>query len=209
VQSKLLRVIQEREFERVGGSQSIKADVRVIAATNRDLATAVRDGSFRQDLYYRLSVFPIQLPPLRERREDIPLLVQFLIDKFRMQIGKPIEGVTSQTMDRFLRYGWPGNVRELENVIERAVIVGKSSILDVEPAVGLSPAFGRSDGPEAGSPTLEELERQHIRKALDQTGWVIDGPRGAARILGIHPNTLRSRLKRLGIEREVSSKPGL
>ncbi len=200
VQVKLLRVLQEREFDRIGGSTTIKADVRVIAATNRDLARMVREGKFREDLYYRLNVFPIQLPPLCERSDDIPLLVQFLLNRYAARIGKTIEGVSRDTMQRFLAYRWPGNVRELENILERAVILSTAPILEVDPA-----ALGRvvAPGPAETPPSLEAVERNHIRTVLDRTNWVIDGPHGAARILDLHPNTLRSRLKRLGITRST------
>jgi PAS domain S-box-containing protein len=201
-QAKLLRVLQEREFDRVGGTAPIKADVRVLAATNRELLKAVRDKSFREDLYYRLSVFPIHLPPLRQRREDLPLLVHFLVNKFAARIGKRLESVSRQTLQRLLAYSWPGNVRELENVLERAVILANGTTLEIGPEV-LATAAG--DGPVESAAglltTLEAVERSHIIAVLRQTHWVIDGPRGAARILGLHPNTLRSRLKKLGISR--------
>ncbi|HMQ17427.1 MAG TPA: sigma 54-interacting transcriptional regulator, partial [Phycisphaerae bacterium] len=226
VQVKLLRVLQEREFERVGGSVPIRADVRVIAATNRDLLAASRDGKFREDLYYRLNVFPVHLPPLRERADDIPLLVQFLLRKFAMRIGKRVEAVSAHTMSRFQAYRWPGNVRELENVVERAVILANSDVLEIDPgtlspAAGLAGAVGSEDAapppslvaaaPPAGSASaapsqpagasLESVEREHILATLRNTNWVIDGPSGAAKILSLHPNTLRSRMKKLGITR--------
>ena len=198
-QAKLLRVLQEHEFERVGGSSSIQADVRVMAATNRDLLKAVRDKTFREDLYYRLNVFPIALPPLRERPQDIPLLVRFLIDKFKMRIGKQVDGVSPKTMQRLTAYPWPGNVRELENVLERAVILATGPTLEIDPGLLTSSS---SPSPATPEPTnLAALERCHILAVLEQTDWVIDGPKGAARLLGLHPNTLRSRLKKLGIKR--------
>jgi formate hydrogenlyase transcriptional activator len=196
-QAKLLRVLQEREFERVGGGSPIVADVRVIAASNRDLLKAVRDQSFREDLYYRLNVFPIALPPLRERQQDIPLLVRFLIDKFKMRIGKHVEGVGPKTMQRLMAYRWPGNVRELENVLERAVILASGPTLEVDP--DLLTSAPASPGTEETS--LEAVERGHILAVLEQTDWVIDGRKGAAKLLDLHPNTLRSRLKKLGIKR--------
>jgi PAS domain S-box-containing protein len=199
VQAKLLRVLQEREFDRVGGSTPIKVDVRVIAATNRNLLKAVRDKTFREDLYYRLSVFPITLPPLRERNNDIPLLVGFLIDKFKTRIGKQVDGVGRSTMQRLLAYSWPGNVRELENVLERAVILASSPILEIDPDHLSASSSSTSAEPQPGS--LESVERAHIRVVLEQTGWVIEGPKGAAKVLELHPNTLRSRLKKLGITR--------
>ncbi len=203
VQAKLLRVLQEREFERVGGSDTIRVDVRVIAATNRDLAAAVREGRFRQDLFYRLNVFPLHLPPLRERPGDIPLLVQFLLDKFAAQIGKRVVGVSPETAVRFASYAWPGNIRELENVLERAVILSNSPVLDVHLTTATTAVDATTSAPPAGPPpaTLESVERDHILAALERANWVIEGPSGAARSLDLHPNTLRSRLKKLGIRR--------
>jgi transcriptional regulator with GAF, ATPase, and Fis domain len=198
-QAKLLRVLQEREFDRVGGTVPIKVDVRVLAAGNRDLLKAVREKTFREDLYYRLSVFPLQLPPLRDRKEDIPPLALFLVNKFAARISKRIDGIDQETMRRLIAYPWPGNVRELENVIERAVILTTGPTLhigaDVLP-MNVEP-LGRGEQPA----TLEATEREHIHNVLDQTGWVVEGPRGAAKILGLHPNTLRSRMKRLGLHR--------
>src|SRR6516162_4912268 len=197
-QAKLLRVLQEREFDRVGGTAPIKVDVRVLAATNRDLLQAVRDKTFREDLYYRLSVFPVHLPPLRERKEDIPLLVHFLVDKFVARIGKPVESVSPETVRRLLAYPWPGNVRELENVLERAVILANGPTLEIGPDV--LPATPEAAAPAAPSPSpspgasLEAVESNHILSVLERTAWVIDGPSGAAKVLGLHPNTLRSRM---------------
>ena len=228
VQVKLLRVLQEREFERVGGSDPIKIDVRVIAATNRDIPKAIREDKFREDLYYRLNVFPIELPPLRERAGDVPLLTQFLVAKFAARVGTRIESVSGETMERLNRYSWPGNIRELENILERAIILSNSPTLEISHDV-----FGpltSSDGAmaakrpvqvversativsaadegaarerqDAASDRLEAHERNHVLAVLERTGWVIDGPRGAAKLLGLHPNTLRSRMKKLGIER--------
>jgi PAS domain S-box-containing protein len=197
-QAKLLRVLQEREFDRVGGGAPIRADVRVIAATNRDLLTGVRAQAFREDLYYRLNVFPIRLPSLRERPEDIPLLVHFLVNKIAAGIGKRLEGVSGATMERLLAYPWPGNVRELENILERAVILARGPLLEIDPGVLPEP-------PQPAAPprraSLEAVEREHILDVLRQTDGVIAGPRGAARILGLHANTLRSRMKKLGIQR--------
>ncbi len=198
-QAKLLRVLQEREVERVGGGTAIKVDVRIIAATNRDLLKAVREKTFREDLYYRLNVFPLPLPPLRERAEDIPLLVRFLVEKFAARIGNRVDGVSLETMRRLAAYRWPGNIRELENVLERAVILTTTPTLDLEidvehPSISVPME-------DLSIPSLEDVERRHIETVLRQTQWVIDGPRGAAQILGLHPNTLRSRLKKLGISR--------
>ncbi len=197
-QAKLLRVLQEREIDRVGGGAPIKVDVRVIAATNRDLQKAVSEKAFREDLYYRLSVFPIALPPLRERSEDVPLLVQFLLDRFATRMGKRVDSVSRETMQRLTTYSWPGNVRELENILERAVILAPGATLEIAPDI-LNRAIPAT---AAGARlALEDVEREHIQNVLGQTGWVIDGPKGAATLLGLHPNTLRSRLKKLGIER--------
>ena len=199
-QAKLLRVLQEREIERVGGGAAIAVDVRIIAATNRDLLQAVRQTTFREDLYYRLSVFPIALPPLRERAEDIPMLVRFLVDKFAARVGKRIEGLSAETMRRLVAYRWPGNIRELENVLERAVILATGPTLDLEIDAELL-ATPTAAAEDQTLPSLEAIERRHVLTVLRQTRWVIDGPRGAAQILGLHPNTLRSRLKKLGITR--------
>jgi PAS domain S-box-containing protein len=202
-QAKLLRVLQEREFERVGGSVPIQVDVRVLAATNRDLLKAVHEKTFREDLFYRLSVFPLHLPPLRFRPEDIPPLVYFLVNKFAMRIGKRIDEIGKKTWERLLAYRWPGNVRELENVLERAVILADGRTLEIGPHV----LGGESDetfarlSTSATPATLEAKQSSHIIEVLQQTGWVIEGPQGAAKILGLHPNTLRSRMKKLGIRR--------
>jgi PAS domain S-box-containing protein len=223
VQVKLLRVLQEHEFDRVGGTAPIVVNVRVIAATNRDLHKAVQEKLFRDDLYYRLNVFPIQLPPLRERKEDIALLVHFLVNKFALGIGKRIDDVSPTTMQRLLEYPWPGNVREVQNVLERAVILATGATLEIGPdllptpspasaaALPPPPEAGPHTGiPAARAPTagqaplnLEAVEKGHIFTVLEQTGWVINGPRGAAKILGISPNTLRNRMKRLGIARSA------
>ncbi len=201
VQVKLLRVLQEREFERLGGNASIKVDLRVIAATNRDLARAVKEGKFREDLYYRLNVFPIRLPPLRERTEDLPLLVQFFLRKSSARIGKRMEGVSEELLERFSAYAWPGNVRELENLLERAVILANTEILDSASAPLHSAAEAGPQPVPAGGASLESVEREHILATLARAGWVIEGASGAARMLELHPNTLRSRMKKLGITR--------
>jgi formate hydrogenlyase transcriptional activator len=198
VQAKLLRVLQERECERVGGSAPIQVDVRLIAASNRDLLKAVRENSFREDLYYRLNVFPLVLPPLRERTEDIPLLVHFFANKFMTRIGKHLQAISRQTMQRLVAYPWPGNVRELENILERAVILSQGNTLEIGPdllpkSLPVASSQGQLD--------LAIVERNHILTVLEQTDWVIEGPRGAATILGLHANTLRSRMKKLGITR--------
>jgi transcriptional regulator with GAF, ATPase, and Fis domain len=198
-QAKLLRVLQEREFERVGGTTLIKVDVRVIAATNRDLLKGMKDKTFREDLYYRLNVFPIELPPLRNRAGDIPQLAHFLASKFAMRVGKRIENVSRTAMERLLSYPWPGNVRELENVLERAVILSNSPTLEIEPEMLALPSHGLVADDKAS--TLEQVEREHIASVLNQTDGVINGERGAAKVLGLHPNTLRSRMKKLNIAR--------
>jgi transcriptional regulator with GAF, ATPase, and Fis domain len=205
VQVKLLRVLQEHEFERVGSTTPIKTDVRIIAATNRDLLKAMKEGSFREDLYFRLNVFPIHLPPIRERKEDIPLLAKFLIDKFATRIGNPIAGIGADTMRMLMEYAWPGNVRELENILERAVILASAPILEID-AVALGANAPRSAPNTPASNTdlsLESVERNHILSTLRASNWVIDGQNGAAGMLGLHPNTLRSRLKKLGISRRT------
>jgi formate hydrogenlyase transcriptional activator len=222
-QVKLLRVLQEREFDRVGGTGPIRVNVRVIAATNRDLLKEVQEKRFREDLYYRLNVFPVRLPPLRERQEDIPLLVHFLVNKFAPRVGKRLEGVSRETMQRLQEYPWPGNVRELENVLERAVILATGPTLEVAPdllaAKALTrPAEGQAQPEGAGSapvaaaapqaagqpqPSLEAVERDYIVTVLRQTNWLITGPRGAAKVLGLHANTLRNRMKKLGITRPM------
>ncbi|HKA53947.1 MAG TPA: sigma 54-interacting transcriptional regulator, partial [Candidatus Binatia bacterium] len=212
VQVKLLRVLQEREFERVGGSKTIRVDVRLIAATNRDLTRSIAEGTFRQDLYYRLNVFPIRLPSLRERAEDIPLLVHYFVARYAAKIGRPITRVPAEVMRRLTAYAWPGNVRELENVIERAVILSPGPDLTLGPeTLPASPAGtpvnrvirpGTADLP-AERLTLEQAEYHHIVSVLKQTRWRVDGPQGAARILNVHPSTLRSRMKKLGIRRSA------
>ncbi|MBI3798749.1 MAG: sigma 54-interacting transcriptional regulator [Deltaproteobacteria bacterium] len=212
VQVKLLRVLQEREFERVGGSKTIRVDVRLIAATNRDLTKLVADGQFRQDLYYRLNVFPVQLPPLRERPEDIPLLVHYFVTRYAAKIGRHLTRVPQQVMQRLAAYAWPGNVRELENVIERAVILSPGPDLVLEPEVlptvpsGAPLKVVTAPTPLASPEdllTLEQAERQHIAAVLKQTDWRIEGTQGAARVLNVNPSTLRSRIKKLGIRRSA------
>ncbi|HXQ36060.1 MAG TPA: sigma 54-interacting transcriptional regulator, partial [Anaerolineales bacterium] len=198
LQAKLLRVLQEGEFERVGGSRTIKVNVRVIAATNRDLKKATQEGKFRPDLYYRLNVFPIQIPPLRERKEDILGLVRYFAMKYGTRLGKKVETIPQETMDALMAYSSPGNVRELENMIERAVIIAHSSVIQIDESLDAQVDTGLKT---SGSGALEDVERAHILRVLDETNWVIQGKRGVASVLGLDPGTLRSRMKKLGIKR--------
>ena len=208
-QVKLLRVLQEHEFEPVGSSRTQRVDVRVIAATNRNLPEMVEAGRFRSDLYYRLNVLPLQLPPLRERLSDIPALVALCLSRFAKRFGKKVEGVSQETMARLMSYPWPGNIRELQNVMERAVVLSAGPTLrldkDLVPVVAPVEIPDQETQPippsVSGLATLEEAERSHILAALHQAVGVIDGPKGAARILNIHPNTLRHRMSKLGIKR--------
>jgi formate hydrogenlyase transcriptional activator len=201
VQVKLLRVLQEREFERVGGSTTIRVNVRVIAATNRDLAADVAEGKFRADLFYRLSVFPIPVPPLRDRAADIPLLASYFVTQIAAAVGKRIDQIDPDSLDRFTRYSWPGNIRELRNILERAVILSPGSTLIVEPSALRAGRAGAlaAVGPAASARSLEDVERDHILATLAQTNGAIAGPAGAAAILGLPPSTLRSRMAKLGI----------
>ncbi len=198
LQAKLLRVLQENEIERLGGSTTITVNVRVIAATHRDLRQRVKNGEFREDLYYRLSVFPLFLPPLRERKTDIGLLIRWFINKYSKKMGKPLPLIPQAVMDKLTAYHWPGNVRELENVIERAVILseGPSLILPV-----LQEAEATETQDKQTLLSLAEMEKRHIIQVLERTGWLISGEQGAATILQMHPNTLRSRMSKLGIRR--------
>jgi transcriptional regulator with GAF, ATPase, and Fis domain len=220
VQVKLLRVLQEREFERIGGNQTIKCDVRVIAASNRDLPGAIAAGSFRADLFYRLNVFPVKLPPLRERAEDIPLLVQFFVQKYGPKVGRQVASIEGTTLERLLRYEWPGNIRELENIVERALILSTTPIFrigeDVLPVclqtvprvLPIGTAGATSVGSEAEpaeAVDLDSVQREHILSTLRQTDWVVEGKQGAALKLGMKPATLRHRMKKLGISRPTES----
>jgi transcriptional regulator with GAF, ATPase, and Fis domain len=197
LQVKLLRVLQEGELERVGGTRTIKVDVRVIAATHKDLDAAVAEGRFRADLFYRLNVFPIRMPALRERREDIPALVRYFVMKYASRMGKRIDTVPRSALDTLGAYAWPGNVRELANVLERSVIISRGTTLELGEWVSLpvEPIPFRRD------PTLQEVTRQRIIEALEETGWRVSGPRGAAQLLGLKATTLEARMKRLGITR--------
>jgi transcriptional regulator with GAF, ATPase, and Fis domain len=196
LQPKLLRVLQDGRFERVGSTQTIQVDVRVIAATNRDLAGAVSDGSFREDLYYRLNVFPVEVPPLRARREDIAMLAWTFVREFSQAMGRSIERIADESMAALEAYPWPGNVRELRNVIERAMILARDTTLHV--SLGRTPA--RSPALHAPG-SLEDAERAHILRALEQAGWRVRGAGGAAERLGLKPTTLESRIQKLGLRR--------
>lgn len=199
LQAKLLRALQEGEFERLGGSETIKVDVRIIAATNRDLEKEVKEGNFREDLFYRLNVFPIRCLPLRERKDDIPLLVRHFCKKFESRIGKKITNIPNKVIDRLMAYDFPGNIRELENILERAVILSKSGKLQI------GDWLPRNTRPLIREEvlTLDDLQKQHIINVLKLTNWRISGEKGAAKILGIKPTTLESRMKKLEIRRST------
>jgi transcriptional regulator with GAF, ATPase, and Fis domain len=226
VQVKLLRVLQEQEFERLGSTRAQRVDVRLVAATNRDLEAEVADGNFRADLFYRLNVFPVRIPPLRERRTDIPLLVQHFLAQFQRKLAKPLREVTPECMERLKAYRWPGNIRELQNVLERACVLANGPVVEIAPQdvgghrsepgrnrvmLGGLHLHSTASGPvPAGSGnevgrlvTLDENERAHIHRAVLAAGGRIHGPGGAASILGINPSTLRSRMQKLGIRKPV------
>jgi len=198
LQAKLLRVLQEGEFEPLGTSNTKKVDVRFITATNRDLRQAIKNGKFRKDLYYRLSVFPIEIPPLRERKEDIPLLARHFARKFSTKTGKQIESIPQKVIETLMDYHWPGNIREMENVIERGVILSRGRSLTIEDL-----AFRPEVGDQALQPpdSLQEMEKDHILRVLRECNWIISGKRGAALRLGLPPSTLRDRMKKLEIEK--------
>jgi transcriptional regulator with GAF, ATPase, and Fis domain len=202
LQPKLLRVLQEQEFERLGSTRTHQVDVRLVAATNRDLEEMVNHGQFRSDLYYRLNVFPVQLPPLRERREDIPALVTHFVERFGRRMGREIDKIPSETMSALSSYQWPGNIRELQNLIERAVILSNHGVLPNP----LPPAGTRGIATASASPvtTLKDSERTLIRRTLEEVRWVIGGPKGAAAKLGLKRTTLIHKMQKLGI-----SRPGL
>jgi formate hydrogenlyase transcriptional activator len=216
-QVKLLRVLQEREIEPVGSSEARKVDVRVIAATNRDLEQQVAAGRFRADLFFRLNVVPIVMPPLRERAGDVGLLSHYFVDRFARDLGKDVRGLAPDALARLEQYPWPGNVRELSNVIERAVVLARGPLLEASllplasspprpaAAAAREPAAGAASPPPAAPRTLEEVGRQHIVDTLERTGWVIEGARGAAAALGLSPSTLRSRMAKLGVRRAPRS----
>jgi formate hydrogenlyase transcriptional activator len=205
LQPKLLRALQEQEFERLGSTRTVSVDVRLVAATNRDLGRMVADGQFRSDLYYRLNVFPVVLPPLRERQGDIPVLARHFTQKFARRMGRQIESIPTAVMDALTLYPWPGNIREMQNIIERAVILSPGTALQMntgELKAGPSPAAAESTN---GSPreaiTLDDAEREHILGALRETRWVLGGPNGAAARLAMKRTTLQSKMKKLGISR--------
>jgi formate hydrogenlyase transcriptional activator len=200
LQPKLLRVLQEQEFERLGSAQTIRVNVRLVAATNRDLGQMVAEGQFRNDLYYRLNVFPVMLPPLRERRDDVPRLVRHFTQKLARRMGKRIETIPAETMNALLQYPWPGNIRELSNVIERAVILSPGPELRIAPADLKAPTEADAESLGAAG-TLAEAEREHILRVLHESRWVLRGPQGAAARLGMKRSTLYWKMKKLGISR--------
>ena len=205
IQAKLLRVLQEQEFERVGGQTTQKVDVRIIAATNRDLSERVANKEFREDLYYRLNVFPLEIPPLRERQEDIGLLAQHFALKYARKYGKAVERISEEALNALLRYTWPGNIRELENVIERAVILSRGTELELGewlPQIALGEQSNDLPRAPVANQTLEEMERVHIQGVLESTNWRVSGDGGAAEILGLNRTTLEARMKKLGISRK-------
>jgi transcriptional regulator with GAF, ATPase, and Fis domain len=200
LQSKLLRVIQDGEFERLGSPRTIKTNVRIIAATNRDLAKEIKTGKFREDLFYRLSVFPITIPPLRQRKDDIQLLINHFVAKFNIKIGKKIESVSKQSLNALHEYHWPGNVRELESIIERAVIICQGNTLQIFEKFEAIKNTVQSSDPDTRP--LVEMEHDHILQVLKRTGWRIEGAKGAAILLGLNASTLRARMRKYGISRE-------
>jgi len=197
LQPKLLRVLQEQEFERLGSTHTRHVEVRLVAATNRDLTEMTKQGEFRSDLYYRLNVFPIRIPPLRERREDIPLLVHYFMEKYARRMGKRIEAVPTATMQKLVDWPWPGNVRELQNMIERGVILSRGFVLEI-PLAELDQPSVSALRDNNGASTLEAFERQHILQALRESGWVVAG---AAARLGLNRSTLNARMRKLEIRR--------
>jgi transcriptional regulator with GAF, ATPase, and Fis domain len=203
-QSKLLRVLQSGEFERLGSPRTLRVNVRVVAATNRDLAAEVRNGRFRRDLFYRLSVFPITMPPLRDRRDDIEPLAQHLIGRLARRHHKQIDSIPPAVLEHLTSYPWPGNVRELENVLERAVITSADSTLRLLEPLTAEPVETGSISPTT---MLVDIERAHIVRVLHTSEWRIEGPRGAANLLGLRPSTLRSRMRKLGIVRTRTALP--
>lgn len=202
LQAKLLRVLQDGEFEPLGSSKTIRTDVRIIATTNRNMEEAVKNGRFRQDLMYRINVFPLTVPPLRARKEDIPLLVNWLVNKFNRKMGKSITNIPANLFKHLQAFDWPGNIRELENVIERAVITSKKSVLKLADKMSAS---NQGTNGNRVSRKLADVEKAHIASVLEETHWKIEGKQGAARVLGLAPSTLRDRLKKMGLRRSDSS----
>lgn len=202
LQAKLLRVLQEGEFERLGNPKTMKVNVRIIAATNRNLQQAIQNKEFREDLFYRLNVFPIYTPSLRERKEDIPLLVKHFIKKYEGKMGKKINDVVPEVIEALMQYDWPGNIRELENPIERALILTSGTIIEYGDWVPATKISGEQKAIKNEIKKLEEVEREHIIQALEQTNWKVSGEKGAAKFLGLNPTTLEARMKKLGIVRE-------
>lgn len=202
LQAKLLRVLQEGEFERLGNPKTMKVNVRVIAATNRNLQQAIEKKEFREDLFYRLNVFPVTCPPLRSRKEDIPLLVKHFCQKHEGKVGKKIIEIPSQVMDALMAYNWPGNIRELENIIERAMILSGNGVLEYGDWIPVEKVSGLENGKQFPSAKLDEVEKNHIIETLRRTGWKVSGDKGAAKLLGLNPTTLEARMKKLGIKRE-------
>jgi formate hydrogenlyase transcriptional activator len=202
-QAKLLQVLQEREFERVGGTETIRTDVRIIAATNQNLRTMVVEKNFREDLFYRLNIFPVLVPPLRERREDIALLGKFFADRFCAKLHRPRPHFDKSAVDVLLRYNWPGNVRELQNFIERVIILKSNQTLTGD---DINPILNNSATQDDGAVTLEDAERRHIEKALASCSGVLAGPRGAAAQLGVKRATLQYRMKKLGVQADTYRK---
>jgi formate hydrogenlyase transcriptional activator len=200
LQSKLLRVLQEGEFERLGNPKTMKVNVRVIAATNRNLQQAIEKKEFREDLYYRLNVFPIICPPLRDRKEDLPLLVKHFCQKHEGKIGRKITDISAEVMDSLMAYDWPGNIRELENIIERAMILSSNNTL--EPGEWVPTQKIQIGKASASATRLDDVEKEHIIEALNKTKWKVSGEKGAAKILGLNPTTLEARMKKMGIKRE-------
>lgn len=201
LQAKLLGVLQDKKFERVGGSTTISVDVRIIAATNRNLKEEMAAGRFRADLFYRLNIFPITVPPLRNRCDDIPFLVEYFVGLFAKKMGKTINQIPKSLIERLVEYHWPGNIRELKNIIERACITCPGPKLCLPGSLNLeNPESGTVVDSQTGIFPLHEVERRHILKALENTGWRISGEKGAAKILAINPSTLRNRMKKLGLK---------
>jgi transcriptional regulator with GAF, ATPase, and Fis domain len=196
LQAKLLRVLQDGEFERLGSPHTMKVDVRTIVSTSRNLMEEINKGRFREDLYYRLNVFPITIPPLRQRRDDVPLLVDHFVKKFSRKLGREIKTIPREVMKALQDYAWPGNIRELEHVIERAAITTQGSVLRLAEKID-----SRTPDRKNGSLSISDMEREHIQNILEKTGWCIEGNRGAASLLGLNPSTLRSRMQKLGIVR--------